>query len=40
MTTPHTTPAPERGRTPEKTAWWLVFGFLILSIFVMVGLWN
>jgi hypothetical protein len=26
--------------TNEKTAWWLVFGVITLSIVVMLGLWN
>jgi hypothetical protein len=24
----------------EKTAWWVVFGVLVLSIVVMLGAWN
>ncbi len=24
----------------EKTAWWVVFGTLTLSIVLMLGLWN
>ncbi|GAB3555844.1 hypothetical protein [Spelaeicoccus albus] len=26
--------------TGEKTAWWIAFGILVLSIFFMLGLWN
>lgn len=26
--------------TGEKTAWWIAFGVLALSILVMLGAWN
>jgi len=34
--------APDDGTRPslEKTAWWVVFGVLALSIVVMLGAWN
>lgn len=27
-------------RTREKTAWWITFGALVLSIVAMLSLWN
>ncbi|MCW4456859.1 hypothetical protein [Microbacterium sp. MPKO10] len=44
MTTTHPTQAVPDQRhsrwTGEKTAWWIVFGVLDLSILLMLGLWN
>lgn len=37
--TPESRPVPSRW-TGEKTAWWIVFGVLVLGIFVMLGAWN
>lgn len=28
------------GWTGEKTAWWVVFGVLVLSILMMLGAWD
>lgn len=33
-------PIVRTGPSPEKTAWWVVFGVLTLSIVLMLGAWN